>query len=383
MKKKLVGLLLSLTLIMTLVTGCAGEGDSSSSDVETSDYSFDYSADDSGFDSSLGSYYTEGNEADLATADASSEESFEETDGTQVAEKKNASQPEQQPTQDETEYDTQRKLIYESNIDIETKKFDDDIDAIKKLVSNSGGYFEQSSINGTAEKGGRDASYTARIPAKDYQSFMESIGGIGSVTYSNEYVNDITSNYVDVQARLKSLYIKLERLQELEQNATTMEDLLAIEDRINEVQYDIENNTAQLKLYDDKVDYCTITINVSEVVTYTEVKKDTAGNRFREAFVSSIAGFMTFVQWFIIAVIYVLPYAVVAGIIVVIILLATKDQRAKRKIEIKRQKAARDAASKNNGYSGPIYANNSQVDTSSDNDSATTVEYTDITNSEK
>lgn len=216
-------------------------------------------------------------------------------------------------------YDTSRKLIYTSYISLESKTYDDDLAAIKSLVTSNGGYFESTSSYGNVEYGNRGASFTARIPSDKYDAFMSSLGEVGSVESKSENVEDITSSYVDVQARLKSLNTKLERLQELEAQADTLEELLEIEDRINDVQYQIESYTAQKKAYDDQVDYSTVSIDITEVATYSEVKADTAWNRFVEAFGSSFAGFVAFVQWVIIAVIYLLPYLLIVAAILLII----------------------------------------------------------------
>lgn len=223
-------------------------------------------------------------------------------------------------------YDTSRKIIYTSNIGIESKKFDDDVAAVKNLVTSNGGYIESSSQYGSTEYSNRSASFTARIPADKYDEFMNSVGTVGSMTSKYENVDDITSSYVDVQARLNSLNTKLERLQELEQKAETVEDLLSIEDRINEVQYQIESYTAQKRVYDDQVDYSTVDISITEVATYTEVKADTAWNRFVDAFKGSCAGFISFLQSLVIAIIYLLPYILIA----VIILLIISKARAKK-----------------------------------------------------
>ncbi|MBQ7148057.1 MAG: DUF4349 domain-containing protein [Pseudobutyrivibrio sp.] len=329
MKRKLVGLLVSLFVVGAVFTGCGGSSDSSSA-YETATGSYDAN----GFDSDLGSFYKEAGEGEIATEEAASFDGMEDSGSGSV------------------EYTTSRKLVYTSDVNIETKNFDDDVASIKDLVSKNGGYFEYSSINGTAEYGGRDANYTARIPSKNYQSFMDSVGSIGSVTYSNESVDDITSDYVDVQARLKTLNRKLERLEELEENAETIEDLLAIEDRINNVQYEIENYTAQMKLFDNQVDYCTVRIDLREVVSYSEVKADTFWNRFTEAFSGSFSGFVAFVQWLVIAVVYVLPYALVAGVILVIVFFATRKVRASKK-QKKIEKASN--SSETPVYKGPQY----------------------------
>ncbi|MBE5913945.1 MAG: DUF4349 domain-containing protein [Pseudobutyrivibrio ruminis] len=227
---------------------------------------------------------------------------------------------------DLSEYDTSRKLIYTSYINLESKKFDEDVDAIKELVSANGGYFESTSSYGNEEYGSRSASFTARIPSDKYEAFMNSVGEVGSLASKSESVDDITSSYVDVQARLKSLNTKLERLQELEEQADNLEDLLAIEDRINDVQYQIESYTAQKKAYDDQIDYSTVSIDITEVSTYSEVKADTAWNRFVEAFSSSFSGFVAFIQAFVIAIIYLLPYLILIAIILCIIFFVRKKK---------------------------------------------------------
>lgn len=327
-------ILLALSLSsLVVVTGCGGSDSASTSTYEAAAADYDSG---SGFDSAVGSFYADKNE---------------------IAEEKTEAPREGEAGPEEQEYTTSRKIVYNSSISIETKNFDEDIVAIKKLVQSNGGYYESSSITGTAEYGGRYANYTARIPSAKYEAFMESVGNIGSVTSTDENVEDITSSYVDVQARLKSLHTKLERLQELEANAETVEDLLNIEDRINDVQYDIENYTAQLKLYDDKVDYCTVTINVDEVVTYTEIKADTFWNRFTEAIGDSLSGFVNFLQGLVIVIVYVLPYAIVAALIACIVLFILK-KKGKTPKKLKEKKKAENSGdnSKSAGYAGPSYS---------------------------
>lgn len=336
-------------LAMTLVSSFVLLGCGSAASEGTADYgATEAAADTGGFDAKLGSFYAEDNSLE-DTKEVTGEEAPEEGTG----------------ELDPEEYTKERKIVYTSSISIETKKFDEDIKAIRELVQANGGYYESSSISGRAEYDGRCASYSARIPANKYQQFMDSLGGIGSVTSSNENVDDITSQYVDVQARLKSLRTKLARLEELEAQAQTVEDLLAIEDRINDVQYDLENYTAQLRLYDDKVDYCTVSINVNEVVTYSEVKKDTAWNRFAEAFEDSFASFVEFLQGLVIALIFILPYALVVAVIVLIIFFVTKKRRAARKkrrvsASLEKEKKDTDSGDKKEEldpkkYTGPNY----------------------------
>ncbi|MCR4831000.1 MAG: DUF4349 domain-containing protein [Pseudobutyrivibrio sp.] len=235
-------------------------------------------------------------------------------------------------------YDTERKIVYSSYISIESKKFDEDVATIKQLVSSNGGYFESTSQYGNKEYGNRSADFAARIPADKYDAFMNSVGDVGSLQSKNESIDDVTSSYVDVQARLKSLNTKLERLQELEADAENVTELLEIEDRINDVQYEIENYTAQKKVYDDQVDYSRVDINVAEVATYSEVKADTAWNRFADAFQNSLVAFLAFIQGFIIAIIYLLPYLIILAIVLFIIFRVKKKKGGRKLFKLGKKK---------------------------------------------
>ncbi len=325
MKKR--GLIVLLAIATLAFTGC---GDSSESESYNSTEAY-----------STGEYYSYFDDVysdgfDYLPSESFSEKSASSTYGdTQDDYELDESSDDNVTDEDDFDLDTEvtadRKLIYESDIDIETKAFDDDVASIKNLVTEYNGYLESTSVSGSKDQGSRSAYFTARIPADNYSGFINSAGSIGSVTYLDENVDDITSDYVDVQARLSSLNTKLERLKELEQNAETVDDLLEIEDRIDDVQYLIESYTAQLKTFDNKVSYCTVDISISEVVTYTEIKKDTFGTRAAAAILDSLDSFIVVIEGVLIGLIYVLPYIVVVLIIVLIVLICTRKSRKARK----------------------------------------------------
>ena len=68
-----------------------------------------------------------------------------------------------------------------------------------------------------------------------------------------ESTQDVTSAYVDVEARLKSLKLQEERLYAMMEQAGDLETLLAIQNQLTEVQYQIESYTAQQRTYDDLI----------------------------------------------------------------------------------------------------------------------------------
>ncbi len=169
-----------------------------------------------------------------------------------------------------TAADTSRKIIYTTSISLETLAYDDTLAALSTAVNEAGGYLEYSeqyaSVNNTSE---RSAYFIYRIPAEHYSSFLAGVGEAGSITYQNESANDVTSTYLDLEARITTLTQQRDRLWELQAEAESLSDLLEIETTLTNVLYQIESYQSQLNYLADQVDYATVSIYLDEVIEYT------------------------------------------------------------------------------------------------------------------
>lgn len=221
--------------------------------------------------------------------------------------------------------DENRKIIYTADVSIETEQFDDAISTIRGLLDTAGGYVSSTSQWGSSSDGSRRGSYTCRVPSDHYREFISGLSGAGNVYSLNEYTDDITTQYVDVQARLDSLEVQKERLEELAAEAEDIEVLLSIEDKLSDVLYQIESYTAQMRTYDNQVDYSTVTIDLREVSKVSE--GTTFGTRIRAAFSGSWENFVGGVQRFVIWFIYALPGLIILAVIVLIVVLCIRRHR--------------------------------------------------------
>jgi len=104
------------------------------------------------------------------------------------------------------------------------------------MVSDIGGFVQSSSVTGSdfyTEHSGvttyRSAQYVFRIPADKFKSFTESLSTLGNVPYSSTNAENITMQYSDTESRLTASRTKEARLLELLAKASSMEDILAIE----------------------------------------------------------------------------------------------------------------------------------------------------------
>ena len=218
--------------------------------------------------------------------------------------------------------DAQRKIIYRADLTIETKDYPSTCNALRQAAAEAGGYLESTREHGSAEYGSRGASFCFRIPSASYASFLGRADETGSVVYRSESTEDITAQYVDVEARLSSLEAQKAKLEELRAQAESLEDLLTIEGRISDVQYQLESYTSQQRLYDNQVDYCTVEISVQEVAVYTPA--NSFGSRVRSALGDTLDGFVAFLQEVVIFCIYALPYLILLALLTGLVLLLRK-----------------------------------------------------------
>lgn len=119
----------------------------------------------------------------------------------------------------------------------------------------------------------RSVSLTLRVPQDSYKSFLAAAAQSGSVTYQNQQAEDITTRYMDTEARLASLTAQRTRLQELQATAENLSDLLEIESSLSDVQYQLESWQSQLNWYSQQVECSTVYLSLSEVKEYTPTEE--------------------------------------------------------------------------------------------------------------
>lgn len=185
---------------------------------------------------------------------------------------------------------TNRKWIITMSVNAETDDLDAALEAIAAQITASNGYIEGQNVNNGSNsyRRYRSASMTVRIPAENVDAFVQEVSGLTNVTSSSRNVQDITLSYTDTEGRVNALKTEEARLLELMEKASNMSDLLEIEERLTEVRYQLESYSSTLRLYDNQVDYATVSLYVSEVEKYTPVEEPTFFQRISEGLSESI-----------------------------------------------------------------------------------------------
>lgn len=244
--------------------------------------------------------------------------------------------------------ETERKLIRNVNMDVETENFDELMSSISRKTENLGGYIEESRVyNGSQyydER--RNADVTLRIPAENLDTFLSAVSENCNVISQNESVEDVTLQYVDMKSHKEALETEQTRLLELLEQAESVEDIITIESRLSEVRYQLESMESQLRTLDNRVSYSTVYLYIQEVKRYTPVKERTVWEKISDGFVESLFDVGEGIGNFFINLIINIPYLVVWAVVITIVVLAirwirkfTKKRRLKKE-EKQAQKVA-------------------------------------------
>lgn len=315
MKKKIWGrssFLCAILAVVLVLTGCGDSAKSESADYERNLYATDdiYSAEMAV-------------EEEVVTNDAAPAESPAAEAGASA-----------KGTDRVAVQDTQRKLIKNVNLEVETEEFDVLLKTIEDKTENMGGYIQESyTYNGSSYYGNqsRNASLTIRVPAQSLDAFLSEVAENSNIISKNNSVTDVTLQYVDMDSHKKALQAEQERLLELMEQAETMEDIITLESRLSDVRYQIESMEAQLRTFDNQVAYSTIYLNINEVTKLTPVKEQTTWEKISTGFVESLYNVGKGLLDFGIGVIINLPYLAVWAIVIVIAIFIIKGIRKMRK----------------------------------------------------
>lgn len=118
------------------------------------------------------------------------------------------------------------------------------------------------------------AYLTLRVPS---ESFNQAMGGLKElaiyVESESSNAENVTSAYMDLEARLKNLKAEEAQYLNILNQATTVEEILNVTDYLNTVRYEIESTEGRVKYYDSQIDQSTIHVALTEDESLSIVKE--------------------------------------------------------------------------------------------------------------
>lgn len=225
---------------------------------------------------------------------------------------------------------SQEKLVYTGSLSIETLDYGETMKNIRAYIKQYGGiieYEEEYDNDSTwyysesaRRRATKNSHLTLRIPTENFETFLTSMEGTGKIRSRSTNVENITRAYNNTASRIESLETQHQRLLEMMEEATTVEDMIIIEERLSEVERELKTYQNDLNRMDTDVKYSTIHLSVQEVMEYTPEPNGfpTANflKRIQETWTYAWENFVYFLQQLVLLAIRLLPFVLLIAPII-------------------------------------------------------------------
>jgi hypothetical protein len=206
-----------------------------------------------------------------------------------------------------------RQVIRSAHLLLEVEKLDEAAARLVRLAEAAGGFVADSSYGqmGASPEG----TFSLRVPAARFADVLAQVEGLGRVLQRRVGGQDVTEEFVDLQARIRNLERHEQRLLTFVDRATRVSDLLAIEQDLARVRGEIERLTGRMRFLENRVELASIDVTLRE-------KTQPAGGlwdvgrllaKMRTAFLATLRQMLGAVEAIAVALSALVPVVILAG----------------------------------------------------------------------
>lgn len=217
------------------------------------------------------------------------------------------------------------KIIKTAEISMQVKDIKEGRKSIQAIVQQSNAYI--ASENQATNSYSMTNDITIRIKPEGFESMVSKLLDISVYTdYNRVTSQDVTADYVDTEARLKSKKEVETRYTEILKKANTIGDILEVEEKLRQIREEIEASEGKLKYMNDQVGYSTINLHFYEKLDYQPAPESGFFYKLGKAFGGGWHG----LQVFFIGIIYLWPLWLIAAVVIYCITKIVKGSKRKK-----------------------------------------------------
>ncbi len=224
----------------------------------------------------------------------------------------------------EETFDIKEKIIKTANITIKVDNYDKYINDAKNIIKK----FKAKIINENETSYYYEISNTIEIQVNYnlFDSLIQSLIKNKNVLSKEISAQDVTKEYIDVTARLKSKKLVRDKYSELLKKAKNIKEILEIQDKLQEIQEEIEVKQGELAYLNNKTKYSTINLTIKQENNNTEIYQPKFSSKIAKSFKSGWEG----LKDILLGIIFLWPFWLILTIIYLLIRYFLKKRKAKK-----------------------------------------------------
>lgn len=232
-------------------------------------------------------------------------------------------------TEDNT-YNTQdkRMIIRTGTMSLEVDSYNETEAKIKDIVKNFGGYLTNSTSKLNAD-GKKQGSITIRVATEKFDAMIEELSKTGKVMNRNITGKDVTEEYMDADARLKTQReLESRLLKLLAEKTARLTDVVEVEQKLANVRENIEKTEGRMRYLKDQASFSTLTVSVYEPSLLTTSSGGGFFYELNQGVKKGLSGFTSVLRGLITVVIALSPVIIIVLIIAYFIVRYLKKKKA-------------------------------------------------------
>ena len=207
-----------------------------------------------------------------------------------------------------------RKIIKTGRIEFLTSDAAKTRALISRTVSQFNGWISNESNNRYYDGGEIRYNLTLRVPSKYFDALLDSLSANArKVEYKSISAQDVTEEFIDIEARLAVKKELENRYKEILKKANSVDEILQVEREIGNLRSDIESIEGRYKYLQNQVAFSTLDI------TYYEKSESSFG--FGSKFAEALSDGWHNLLWFFIGVANLWAFIAIAVIVVYFIVI--------------------------------------------------------------
>jgi len=203
-----------------------------------------------------------------------------------------------------------QKLVRRATLQLKVDTLAAAAERIRTIATTQQGAVLSEELYSGAEVRNTSGTITISVPSSSLDATIALIEKVGDVQFRNSSSEDVTGTYVDTEARVKSMTASVARIRDLLSRATTVNDLVSLENELSQRQAELDGLTAQLANLKDSVTMSPISISLS-----TDDFEPVAAGGFLAGLKSGWSAFTASASVLVTALGAVLPFAVAFGLV--------------------------------------------------------------------